>query len=256
MIFRKFKKDYLYDFKTKSKKLLRGIFYLKITQFIICYLIYLYIWFVYITSKRNFKFPQNINSQISKKRPIIFAFWHNRLIMSPFYARRICKNLDKNKNFITLSSKHGDGRFVGEVMNLFGFENIYGSSQDKRKSSRGIDLKNLRKLITKLKAGNPIGITPDGPRGPNQKINGQIIDLAKLSNAVIIPLSCAVSNFIEINSWDKFKIPLPFSKINFFSDEIIEIDENENVEELKKILEEKLNNIQERAVKELNQTNN
>lgn len=245
-------KDYLYDFKTKSKKLSRGFFYLKVTQFVICYLIYLYMWLVYFTSKRNFKFPQELQLKISRKEPIIFAFWHNRLMMSPFYARKVRKMFGKNTKFLSLSSKHGDGRFVGEVLALFGFNNIYGSSQSNRKSSRGIDLKNLRKLIKKLKSGNPLGITPDGPRGPNQKINGQIIDIAKLSNAVIVPISCAASSFIEINSWDKFKIPLPFSKINFFGEEIIEIDKNDNIEELKKNLEEKINNIQEKSIKELN----
>ena len=67
-----------------------------------------------------------------------------------------------------------DGKFVGMVMEKFGLVSILGSTKDGRKSSRGIDYSSMRKIINGLRDGCSLGITPDGPRGPNKKINGEL----------------------------------------------------------------------------------
>jgi lysophospholipid acyltransferase (LPLAT)-like uncharacterized protein len=142
-------------------------------------------------------------------------------MMIPFVAREV-KRLCPEHNLMTLASKHGDGKFVGMVMEKFGLISILGSTQDKKHPSRGIDYRELRRLIDGLKNGNSLGITPDGPRGPNQQINGELINIAKLTGAGIVAISYASSNFLVIKkSWDKFKFPLPFGKICFISDEVI-----------------------------------
>ena len=51
---------------------------------------------------------------------------------------------------------------------------------------------------------NVIGITPDGPRGPNQKLKEGIVSLLKKTNATIIPLSYSAKFNFKLNSWDKF----------------------------------------------------
>lgn len=240
-----------YDVKTKFKKVLRQITYSFFVQELICFLLSSYMWFVYATSKRKF-----INSEIYLKnakenRAMICAFWHNRLVMIPFVARFAKRRGNKNYNFMTLASNHGDGRFVGKVMKKFGFENIYGSTKEGRKASRGIDMSSVRQIIRGLKNGKCLGITPDGPRGPNQKINGEIINIAKIGGAVIMPISYSTSNFIEFKSWDKFKLPLPFSKLNFYFGEEVFVDKDagkEQEEKLKKELEKAMDLAQEKSM--------
>ncbi len=239
------KKIEWYDIRTKLKKLTRGFFYLSFVQNLITSIIFFYLWFVYLTSKKNFINFENLSQNLTSNKAFILANWHNRLIMAPFLGRYILKKTKYKNGYMTLASKHGDGRFVGKVMEKFDFENISGSSRDGRgKASRGIDVSVFRHLIKNLKKGKSLGITPDGPRGPNQKINGAIIEIAKVSDTFIIPVSYSSSKFIEFKSWDRLKLPLPFSTIKFYCGDIFVADKNIDNEILKKQLEEKMNQAQ------------
>ena len=217
----------LWEIKAVFKLFLRKISYSYFAQKCLTFLIYSYLLFVYKTSTKNFIGIEKIYKKIESKNPIIFAFWHNRLMMIPFFACKVRKKINTH-NFMTLASKHGDGKFVGMVMERFGLISILGSTKDGRKASRGIDYSSMRKIIDGLKKGYSLGITPDGPRGPNQQINGELINIARLTKSSIIALSYSSSNFKIINkSWDKFKIPLPFSRLCFMVDEIyFEIEKN------------------------------
>jgi lysophospholipid acyltransferase (LPLAT)-like uncharacterized protein len=239
-----------YDVKTKIKQLLRKIFYNFLMQEVLAWLIMLYIELVFLTSRKKILNNKIINDSINVRSPLIIAFWHNRLVMIPAMAKRI-KNSYPNYNFMTLASRHGDGRIVGRVMQKFGLISILGSTKDGRKSSRGIDFSSMRQILDGLKRGYSLGITPDGPRGPNQKINGDIINIARIANAKIIAVSYSSSNFIIFNSWDRFKLPLPFGKLSFYIDEVpIEIPRNssdEQIIEFEKTLTNKLNFAQNKA---------
>jgi len=239
-----------YDVKTKIKQLLRKIFYNFLIQEVLAWLIMLYIELVFLTSRKKILNNKIINDSINVRSPLIIAFWHNRLVMIPAMAKRI-KNSYPNYNFMTLASRHGDGRIVGRVMQKFSLISILGSTKDGRKSSRGIDFSSMRQILDGLKRGYSLGITPDGPRGPNQKINGDIINIARIANAKIIAVSYSSSNFIIFNSWDRFKLPLPFGKLSFYIDEVpLEIPRNssdEQIIEFEKTLTNKLNFVQNKA---------
>ncbi len=239
-----------YDVKTKIKQLLRKIFYNFLIQEALAWLIMLYIELVFLTSRKRILNNKIINEAINIRSPLIIAFWHNRLVMIPAMAKRI-KNSYPNYNFMTLASRHGDGRIVGRVMKKFSLISILGSTKDGRKSSRGIDFSSMRQILDGLKRGYSLGITPDGPRGPNQKINGDVINIARIANAKIIAVSYSSSNFIIFNSWDRFKLPLPFGKLSFYIDEVpIEIPRNlsdEQIIEFEKTLTNKLNFSQNKA---------
>ena len=66
-----------------------------------------------------------------------------------------------------------------------------------------------------LKDRNYIGITPDGPRGPNKKVSEGIIKIAIHSQVPIIPLGFASNKNLKLKSWDSFLITYPFSKCRF-----------------------------------------
>ncbi len=240
-----------WEIKNNAKLLVKKIFFKNdISRKIISYLIYFYLFFVYKTCRKKFIGFENQTNFI-EKNSIIFSFWHNRLMMIPFLSRKIKKKIN-NFNLMTLASRHGDGRIVGEVMEKFGLISVLGSSKDKRGSHKGIEYSNLKKIINGLKNGYCLGITPDGPRGPNQEINGEIINIAKLTGASLINVSYSCSRFIVIKkSWDKFKIPLPFSRLCFVvSDNIYKVDKNmseSDLESLKFQIRDDLNHTQNLA---------
>jgi len=218
-IFYSIKSTEWWEVKSFFKLCLRKIAYNNLVRKLITWLIYCYLFLVYKTATKTFMGFNNIDNLIAKDQPFIFAFWHNRLMMIPFIARKI-KNKYNKHNLMTLASKHGDGQIVGMVMERFGLISILGSSKDRKKTNSRIDYTSLRKIINGLKSGYALGITPDGPRGPSQQINGELLNIAKLTGAVIVPISYSCSNFKIIKkSWDKFKVPLPFSKLCFYIDE-------------------------------------
>lgn len=239
-----------YDIKTKLKQLSRKIFYSFIIQELLAWFIKFYIEFVFFSSKSKFINLEKVNESIKIRSPIIFCFWHNRLMMIPIIAK-LQKIKIPNHNFMTLASKHGDGRIVGKVMKKFSFISILGSTKDGRKSSRGIDFSSLRQIIDGLKRGYSLGITPDGPRGPSQQINGDVLNIARVTNAKIFAISYSASRCYVFKSWDQFKLPLPFSKISFYLDpDPIIVEKNttpQQISDLQKILTGKLNNAQDQA---------
>ena len=218
------------------KLFFRRLSYNKVSKKIITLAVYYYLFLVYKTSQTKYIGFENIDKLIKNNEPIIFAFWHNRLMMIPFIARKIKRKYNKH-NLMTLASRHGDGQLVGNVMEHFGLISILGSSKDGRRGNKGIDYSSLRKIIDGLKKGYALGITPDGPRGPNQQINGELLNTAKISGATIIPISYSCSKFKIIKkSWDSFKIPLPFSNLCFcIDDKFFEIPRDTEQSSLEKI---------------------
>ena len=79
-------------------------------------------------------------------------------------------------------------------------------------SSKKGGMQAFRKMVKCLKLGESIAITPDGPKGPKEKVKEGIIKLAQMTNTPIIPLVWVTRKYKIINSWDNFVLPHPFSK--------------------------------------------
>jgi lysophospholipid acyltransferase (LPLAT)-like uncharacterized protein len=109
-----------------------------------------------------------------------------------------------------LISASRDGGLLSQTFGHFGVTPIRGSS-----SRRGAQA--LIELVTALREGYHVAITPDGPRGPKYTIQPGIISLAQLSGAPIVPAGATISAKKELRSWDSFQIPLPFARcdLNF-----------------------------------------
>jgi lysophospholipid acyltransferase (LPLAT)-like uncharacterized protein len=105
----------------------------------------------------------------------IVCFWHGRLLMMPFANRR-----GKGK---VLISRHRDGEFIAKIMRYFGIGAVRGSYR----KAGGIS--SLREIISDLKKGYDVAITPDGPKGPKYQVKKGIIELAKLTGKAIVPIS-------------------------------------------------------------------
>lgn len=240
-----------YDVKTKFKQLLRKIAYSWLVQQLICSIAILYLRFVLLTSKKIYVNNQICANEITNNRTVIISSWHNRLLMIPFPVQRVKKEFSSKHQFMTLASKHGDGKFVGVTMEKLGMISILGSSQDGRKSSRGIDIGSFKKIITGLRKGSSLGMTPDGPRGPAQKINGELIRISAISGAAILPTSYGASRRKQLNTWDRFVIPLPFSKLVFvFDDAVIHVAKDADEAEITRLtalVEERMNYVQNKA---------
>ena len=208
-----------------KKKLLKNI----IIQNILGFLTSMYIYLVNLTSSINYENESIPKNYWNNNKPFILAFWHNQLMMIGFAWK-------KNNKINILASGHSDGRFgaiVGKYLNL---NNIQASDKNKNIS--------LRPIFKLLNENNYIGITPDGPRGPKERVSEGIIKLAKTSRIPIIPIGFWSSKNFKLKSWDSFLITLPFSKCSFVWNEPLEIPRNigeNHIQHYQKLLEDKIN---------------
>ncbi|MFH1075120.1 MAG: lysophospholipid acyltransferase family protein [Candidatus Firestonebacteria bacterium] len=170
-----------------------------------------------------------------KKGPSLFVFWHSRILASVYYYR--------NRNIHTLVSLNRDGEFINRVMRKLGYTNIRGStSKDGFRALLG--------LKQVLNNGNYVAITPDGPRGPKQKVQPGVITLSKISGVPLTTFAFDAKRKWVLNSWDNFIIPKPFTKGVFVlgKEIIVPADSNGRVLEEKRLeLEEELSRLQEEA---------
>src|SRR5215471_21540632 len=132
-------------------------------------------------------------------RPVIFCLWHNRLAISMIVHRRHPRKL------AALVSASKDGALLAAVLGKFGVEQIRGSS-----SRRGPQA--LLELTSHAKRGYDLAVTPDGPKGARYVVQLGVIALAQVTGLPIIPVTCNTHSKICRKSWDRFQIPLPFSK--------------------------------------------
>ncbi len=172
-----------------------------------------YLSLVYKTIQWEVRIPQGYDFNGATKT--IFAMWHNSLAISPYAFRNYT-------NIYVLVSPHSDGKIISKTLSKFGYHIIEGSTNKNPASAARLIVKNLAK-------GNNIAITPDGPRGPKYHINSNIIGLAKIAGAKIVPISCIVEKYFCLKSWDALMIPLPFCKGLITIGEQLRLSDNEEL---------------------------
>jgi len=165
-------------------------------------------------------------------RPVIWAFWHNRILVVPVVQERYFKH--RHGSVLTSPSK--DGAIIASVMAQFGQASVRGSS-----SRRGMTA--MRELAVAIGKGDDVAITPDGPRGPRYKLGAGIILLAQQTGAPVVPVHVEYSRCIRARGWDGFMVPLPFARVDVTVGEpyfVNPTDSNEGFEKERLRLEQTL----------------
>jgi len=136
--------------------------------------------------------------------PVIFSFWHNRLIVALAANRNLVRPKWPSAGMCAMISASRDGAFLSSLVAPLGVVPIRGST-----SRRGPQA--LLEATTWMEKNYHMAITPDGPRGPAYQVQEGILQLAQVTGRPIIPFSSYVHPKIRLRSWDRFQIPLPFS---------------------------------------------
>ena len=130
--------------------------------------------------------------------PEIYCFWHQCVLPCTVYFR---KSLS-----VILISRSFDGELITRILLKFGFGAVRGSSS--RGASEG--LLGLKKVI---ESGRTAIFTADGPRGPIYQTKMGPIKLAQSTGAPIGAFHLEPERAWTINSWDRFLVPKPFTRI-------------------------------------------
>lgn len=166
----------------------------------------------------------------------IFAIWHNRLALSGILYQQRVLQFDPQRRMAAMVSASRDGGLLARILEHFGIEPVRGSS-----SRRGPQA--LREMVSWGENGYDLAITPDGPRGPCYLVQEGVISTAQLTGLPIVPVSYHLSRKIRPRSWDRFQIPLPFTRCELTVGRILRVPReasDDEREELRKQLEAEL----------------
>jgi len=178
--------------------------------------------------------PKGFNEK-AKTYHALYAFWHCMMLIPAYVGRK--------SKIQVLISQHSDGEYIARVIQRLGFGVIRGST------TRG-GMRAVKALVDKIREGYSVAITPDGPRGPRFVVQPGSIYLGKKTQLPIIPTVVGLSSYWALPSWDKFRIPKPFSRALMLYGEPIHIPPNLSDEELERYrlsLEQTMINMAERA---------
>lgn len=155
-----------------------------------------------------------IHPSVQPKQQYLYGFWHDKQFTPILLMNRL-----GNRRYVGLVSPSRDGEYLAHWLKRLGYEVVRGSS-----SRQGV--KGLVKLLRALKEGYSLGITADGPRGPAYEAKAGIAFLSYKANIAIIPIGVAHSAKWQFNkAWDKYQLPLPFSKILLYLGEPIQVSD-------------------------------
>lgn len=136
----------------------------------------------------------------------ILLVWHGRVPLLPTEstpATRIRAMISANR----------DGDVIAEAVGAFGVPAIRGSAADPRKPEKDKRGREVAKAALRaLAKGESVAITPDGPRGPAERVQPGVAMLAAMAKAPTVAFGVAVRPSIVLPSWDRMPLPLPFGR--------------------------------------------
>ncbi len=132
----------------------------------------------------------------------IFTLWHNRL----FVAAELYRRFRRGKRAYALVSASKDGAWLAAFFEVVGMNTVRGSSSRFGREA-------MHGLAEKLRAGEDVGITPDGPRGPCYSLKGGGAILARKTGTATILMGMRFTRAWQLPSWDRFYLPVPFSRV-------------------------------------------
>ena len=165
--------------------------------------------------------------------PCFMVIWHGRLLPAGYYHR--------GRGMVGLISRSEDGEYIARVLRRWGYDAVRGSS------SRG-GVPALREIVRLARSGRTIAITPDGPRGPRQKLKPGVLAAARATGLPMVPVAAGADRAWWFESWDRFLVPKPFARIRVAYGSPFEVPRDAGPEEIEAIgrrLEAELNRLVE-----------
>ncbi|CAK7014474.1 MAG: Lipid A biosynthesis lauroyltransferase [Desulfovibrio sp.] len=159
-------------------------------------------------------------------KPLVFALWHGEVFGFPYKKG--------DWEIFTIVSRSQDGEYLAHLLEDQKILPLRGSS------SRGGLAALLRGAKIMRDNGTHACITVDGPRGPRHEVKDGALFLAHRAEAHIVPMRAVYSLPKVFSSWDKFQLPLPFSKVTMIFGEPYQIEAEELTDDVLAVERKKL----------------
>lgn len=131
------------------------------------------------------------------QEPVVYAFWHRNLLY--------CTLLRAGDKIAVMVSASKDGELIAGPIKRLGYTVVRGSSS--RQGSQAL------KGMLRYAKTHSLAITPDGPKGPVGTVHPGLFQLALLAKIPIVIVTIDSKREWIFSSWDRFRLPKPFTKI-------------------------------------------
>lgn len=143
--------------------------------------------------------PENERRILKQNQGLVYASWHQRFFPGiTFFSTR--------KPIAIIISKSRDGEMAARAVDILGWKPVRGSSSKGGKEA-------MEEIKSLAKKGYKVGHIVDGPQGPFGIIKPGMIRIAQYASLPIVPTITSAQHRWVFNSWDRFMVPKPFSKV-------------------------------------------
>jgi len=153
------------------------------------------------TYRWRYKVPPELLELMAAEKPFVAAVWHGDMLLS----QSLGKLLGWSGRVAIMVSLSQIGEIESRLLKVLGYYVVRGSEKERTKEALE-DMKNT------INQGAIAAMVVDGPSGPVKKIKPGVIYLAKHCKIPIVPLAFMPGKEIRLPTWDKTRIPIPFSR--------------------------------------------
>ena len=170
-------------------------------------LLYFFSVLVYRTCRFYISGFEHIEIIQQSENPVIITSWHGMTMMLVGILR---KKMDITSFSVIMPE---DQR--GEVLEVLARKLNVESTPLNLEGDTTLGMsRKLVGLMRKISSGKNFLIHPDGPAGPAYKIKPGLSYIAKKTGTAIIPIGCYCRHAYHVPRWDRYTLPMPFSKVH------------------------------------------
>ncbi len=134
---------------------------------------------------------------------VIPVYWHAHQLHC---IRYLLEQRARGLRLGFLISPSLDGEIATKLAERAGAHVIRGSSNN-------TGARAMRDYYVALQQGLSPAITPDGPTGPRAEFKAGAVLIAQMSGRPMLPIAYRASRAWRFRTWDRFVLPVPFSRV-------------------------------------------
>ena len=166
---------------------------------VIAWLIAKYLRFCWRTTRWDREGRKAVEKAVAENDSVIIVCWHQRLMYAPVSWDH------KLGRACTLRAVSHAGRISGAVQKQLGLISVPMFDDQSNMAAS-------RKIAKLMRDGVTLGITADGPEGPDRQLKSATLEWARLTQKPVFLFAFATQKHSKWNTWDKLMFPKPFNK--------------------------------------------
>lgn len=195
------------------------------------------LWLWYLSARRTVEGNDPRPALRARGQGYAYALLHAHQLAA------VCFN--DERRMAAMVSRSTDGELLVPSLRLRRVTPVRGSSRRGRVDKGGRTA--LQGLTDKARAGWPVLVAVDGPRGPRNWVHKGVVYIAREAHCPILPVVAIPSRrWILTRTWDRFQIPQPFAHIRLCFGPPIHPGPKEDAASLSWRVKEALENLERR----------